>query len=866
MKMDQFTNLALELIEQSAKKAQEEHRSLVTALDLLWTTLHDSFCLSIYGQLSNQILALIKQTSEKQASEKQVSEKQVSEKIPQEGHLEAKTPSPQIDRSLSEIIQQAEKEASDLKDQYISAEHLILSLASNTSLSFLASFGITKDGVKRIIMSLRKGQTVTSKTQENTYQSLEKYCQNLTKRAREGKLDPVIGRHEEIRRVIQILSRRTKNNPVLIGEPGVGKTAIVEGLAQRIINNDVPESLKNSILYSLDLGMLIAGAKFQGEFEERLKALLKEIENSEDQIILFIDELHMLIGAGASGSGGMDASNLLKPALARGELHCIGATTLKEYKKYIEKDAALERRFQQVLVEEPSKDEALSILRGLKEKYELHHGIGIKDQALVAAVNLSSQYIPDRFLPDKAIDLVDEAASKVRMAIDSQPEEMDRLDRELRQLEIEKVALSKEKDAQSQKRLKELEKELAETKEKFAALKHQWQMEKEPLEKMTKLKEQIEKTQQLYQKAEREGDYAKASEIKYGKLVQLQKDLDIQKNKIDGKDGSAMIKDYVDEQDIALVLSRWMGIPVEKLAQSETEKILNIDKKLHERVIGQNEAIESISHAIQTHYAGLADPNKPIGSFLFLGPTGVGKTEVAKTLADFLFNNERNIIRIDMSEYMEKHSVARLIGAPPGYVGHEEGGQLTEAVRRHPFSVVLLDEIEKAHPDVFNIFLQILDDGRLTDSQGRTVSFKNTIIIMTSNIGSSILLSASSITEEVKKKINEILFASFKPEFLNRIDAIIYFQKLSPDDMIHIVKIQIKNLQDRLIANNKSITIDDEVLSYLAKEGYDAEFGARPLKRLIQTIIINPLSQYILKNPTQQSFTISLEEGSIKIY
>ena len=719
--------------------------------------------------------------------------------------------------------------------------------------------------LKNLYIFIKKGSQVATKESESIGQIFDKYCQNLTKQARDGKLDPVIGRHEEIRRVVQILSRRTKNNPVLIGEPGVGKTAIVEGLAQRIINNDVPESLKSSIIYSLDLGLLIAGAKYQGEFEERIKSILKAVEESTDNIILFIDELHMLVGAGASG-GGMDASNLLKPALARGLLHCIGATTIKEYKKYIEKDAALERRFQQVLVEEPTTEDALSILRGLKEKYELHHGIRIKDKALVAAVELSSKNLPDRFLPDKAIDLIDEAAAKVRMAIDSQPEELDRLERTLRQLEIERVALSKEKDQASIQRLATIDSELATTKNMFNELLNRWKKEKEPLERIGKAREQLEKLQQQYTKAEREGDYAKASEIKYGKIAQLTKELEEEQKKVENRNGSSLIKEYVDEHDIALVLSRWTGIPSDKLQKSDIEKLITIEDTLKSRVIGQDDAIKIVSNAIQTHRAGLSDPNKPIGSFLFLGPTGVGKTEVARTLADFLFDDEKKLIRIDMSEYMEKHAVARLIGAPPGYIGYEEGGQLTEAVRRHPFSVVLFDEIEKAHPDVFNIFLQILDDGRLTDSQGRMVSFKNCIIIMTSNIGASLLLDADTITNDIKNSIESILRTTFKPEFLNRIDAIVYFEKLKKSDMHTITQLQINIVQNRLQQQNKTMRVDEGVIDLLTDEGYSPEFGARPLKRVIQNLIVSPLSLYLLKNPEAKNIVIQRTGDAISIF
>jgi len=698
--------------------------------------------------------------------------------------------------------------------------------------------------------------------QQPQQSALERYCIDITKRAADGKLDPVIGRHEEIRRVMQILSRRTKNNPVLIGEPGVGKTAIVEGIAQRIINNDVPESLRNKKILSLDLGLLIAGAKYQGEFEDRLKSVLKEIEDAQDGIVLFIDELHMLVGAGGSG-GGMDASNLLKPALSRGDLHCIGATTIKEYKQYIEKDAALERRFQRVLVEEPSLEDALSIMRGLKERFELHHGIRIKDQALIDAVNLSSKYIPDRFLPDKAIDLVDEAAAMIKMTIDSQPETLDKLDRTIRQLEIEKVALEKEKDDTAAKqRLAELETELTGRKKEHAELKKQWQAEKAPLERMSKIQEKIEAAQYKYQLAERAGDFAKASEIKYGTIAGLEKELITEQDKIKNLK-THLIKQQVDEYDIAAVLARWTKIPVEKLQTSETERLLRMEEILKQRVIGQDEAITKVAHAIQMHRAGLTDPNKPIGSFLFLGPTGVGKTEVARTLADFLFDDPHKMIRIDMSEYMERHAVARLIGAPPGYVGFEEGGQLTEQVRRNPYSVVLFDEIEKAHPEVFNIFLQILDEGHLTDGQGRTVSFKNSIIIMTSNIGSTLILEAKELTENVHSKIDELLYKTFKPEFLNRIDEIIYFKTLSEKDVENIARIQINALQERLLEKGINLVVKDSVVAEVAERGYVKEFGARPLKRAIQSEVIVPLSQFMLRNPEITKITIDLKNKQI---
>lgn len=774
-----------------------------------------------------------------------------------------------LDAAMETFLTNCQKQAQELGDQYTTLEHVLLELATTQTLpqsikQFFIQHGFTKNAILNHMKEIRKGKTVDSKNAENQYQLLEKYCLNLTQLAQQGKLDPVIGRHEEIRRVIQILSRRTKNNPVLIGEPGVGKTAIVEGIAQRIINNDVPESLKNKQIFSLDLGMLIAGAKYQGEFEERLKGVLKEIETSQENIILFIDELHMLVGAGSAG-GGMDASNLLKPALARGTLHCIGATTLREYKKYIEKDAALERRFQPVLVTEPSPEDAISILRGLKEKFEIHHGIRIKDQALVDAVILASKNIPDRFLPDKAIDLVDEAASMVKMSIDSQPEALDKLERKIRQLEIEKVALAKEKDdGVSKERLVALEKELAELKDQQNMVRSQWQAEKEPLEKINDLKEKIEQANYKYQQAEREGDFAKASEIKYGTIAKLEKQLQNQQETLKNLK-STLIKQQVDEHDIAKVLSRWTGIPVEKLEKSESEKLLNLPEILKQRVVGQDEAITKIAQAIQIHRAGLADPNKPIGSFLFLGPTGVGKTEVAKTLADFLFNDEKRIIRIDMSEYMERHAVARLVGSPPGYVGYEEGGQLTEQVRRNPFSVVLFDEIEKAHPEVFNIFLQILDEGRLTDAQGRTVSFKNCIIIMTSNLGSDIILQAKKLDKKVEEQVQQILYKTFRPEFLNRIDEIVYFNSLNAQMIKEITQLQIKKLGQRLQAQGITLHVADKVVDEIAERGYEPEFGARPLKREIQRSLVVPISQYLLQHPDTKEITVSFKNNTITI-
>ncbi len=850
--MESLTHATQELINQAAAIAQNLRNPILTPLHLCAAALRNEFCSSLLYALNipaDQLNTLINDELDY---------------LPQ-----TKGAQLSIDQQMQSFLQEAQKEATALGDHYISLEHIMLALSETPYLpeqlrTILNQTGFTKNAILSYMKHLRKGRTVDTKSAEGKYQALEKYCTNVTAQAKKGILDPVIGRHEEIRRVMQILSRRTKNNPVLIGEPGVGKTAIVEGIAQRIIDNDVPESLHGMQIFALDLGLLIAGAKYQGEFEDRLKSVMKEIEQSDGNIILFIDELHMLIGAGQTGQGGMDASNLLKPALARGQLHCIGATTLQEYKKYIEKDAALERRFQKVYVPEPTPEDAISILRGLKERLEMHHGIRIKDQALIDAVLLSEKNIADRFLPDKAIDLVDEAAAMVKMAIDSQPEALDRLDRHLRQLEIEKVALSKESDEKSKNRLDELQKELADLKEKQRELLAKWKAEKEPLEQLKKIKEQIDQANAKYQQAERDGDYAKASELKYGKIKNLEAELEKSQKKL-AKLKPELIKQEVDEHDIAKIVSRWTGIPVEKLETSEKEKLLEMDKVLQKRVVGQDEAIKEVVHAIQLHRTGLSEPHKPIGSFLFLGPTGVGKTEVAKTIAEFLFNDENRLIRIDMSEYMEKHAVARLIGAPPGYVGYEEGGQLTEKVRRHPYSVILFDEIEKAHPDVFNIFLQILDEGQLTDGQGRTVSFRNAIIIMTSNLGSDIILKAKEMDQKVKTEVDAILHRTFRPEFLNRIDAICFFRKLSEKDVMEIAEIQLKKLESRLGENGIALTISKDAIKKIAELGYSPEFGARPLKRAIQQHISVPISQYLLKHPDKKELTVKIEKGAITI-
>ena len=852
MNLEKFTQSSAELINKSIQFAHNKENSTFLPLHILATSLENSFCLSFYQRCNvpiKELQSLIDQELKKLPT---VSGAQLH-----------------ADTSLQKFFDACQQEADILGDAFISLEHFLIVWSNTTTMpdtisAFFKHNKFNRSIILELMNKLRKGKKVTDKNAENQYEVLEKYCQNITKQAQLGKLDPVIGRHEEIRRVIQILSRRTKNNPVLIGEPGVGKTAIVEGIAQRIINNDVPESLKNKQIYALDLGLLIAGAKYQGEFEERLKGILKVVTQEQDSIILFIDELHMLVGAGSSG-GGMDASNLLKPALARGELHCIGATTIKEYKKYIEKDAALERRFQKVLVPEPTVEDTISILRGLKEKYELHHGIRITDQALVNAAQLSAKNIPDRFLPDKAIDLIDEAASMVKMAIDSKPENLDRMERKIRQLEIEKFALEKEKDnAASVTRLKELESELAQLKEEHQTLANQWATQRAPLEKISHIKEAIELATYEYEQAERMGDYARASELKYGKLVQLEKQLKEQQDKI-AQNGSSLIKEEVTEDDIAKVLSRWTGIPTEKLKKDDSEKLLAMESILKKRVAGQDEAIEKIANAIQMHRAGLTDPNKPIGSFLFLGPTGVGKTEVAKSLADYLFNDERKMIRIDMSEYMEKHSVSRLIGSPPGYVGHEEGGQLTEAVRKSPYSVILFDEIEKAHPDVFNIFLQILDDGRLTDGQGRTIDFTHTIIIMTSNLGSRFILEAKQLNDKVKAEIEKVLHQTFKPEFLNRIDDIVYFKMLDKSTIKEITKMHLEQFIHLMNAQGYHLILTDKAIDFIADKGFIEEFGARPMKRAIKQYLMVPISQHILKHPKEKHMTADVENDVIVI-
>lgn len=769
----------------------------------------------------------------------------------------------------TESFSKAQKEADRLKDEYISTEHLLLALADDKHEAgkILRSHGISRDALLKVIEQMRAGAKVTSQNAEESYQALAKYSRDLTELARQGKLDPVIGRDDEIRRTIQVLSRRTKNNPVLIGEPGVGKTAIVEGLAQRIVSGDVPETLKNKRLVGLDLGAMLAGAKYRGEFEERLKAVLREIEQAEGHIVVFIDELHTLVGAGGA-EGAVDASNMLKPALARGELRCVGATTLNEYQKYIEKDKALERRFQQVYIGEPNVEDTIAILRGLKDKYETHHGVRIKDAAIVAAATLSNRYITDRFLPDKAIDLIDEAASKLRIEIDSLPTEIDEVEREIIQREIEKQALMREEDAISKERLAKVEKEIADLKEKSGAMKAKWQSEKEVIERIRSSKEQMEALKVEAEKFERAGDYGKVAEIRYGKMSELQKQFDADQAKLEELQVSGRtLKEEVTEEDVAEVVARWTGVPVSKMLEGEMQKLVKMEERLGVRVIGQDDALIAVANAVRRARAGLQDPKRPIGSFIFLGPTGVGKTETARALAEFMFDDEHAMVRLDMSEFMEKHSVARLIGAPPGYIGYDEGGYLTEAVRRRPYSVVLFDEIEKAHPDVFNILLQILDDGRLTDGKGRTVDFKNTVIIMTSNVGSREIQDFHGDDKTMRAGVMEQLRDHFKPEFLNRIDDIIIFKRLGMEQLRQIIKIQLESLK-RMLADRKiTLTLDASAEELLAREGYDPTYGARPLKRAVQSLIQNPLAMKLLGGEIKPGETLvvkgDLETGQM---
>ncbi len=848
---EQFTEKAWEAIVRTPDIAKQNQQQQIESEHLMKSLLEqDGLAISIFNKANISVQRLRDKTDEFIRAQPKISNP--SESV-------------YLGRSLDSLLDRAEQVRKELTDDYISIEHLILAYAKDDRFgkALFQEFALNENKLKEIIQQVRGSQKVTDQNPEGKYESLEKYGRDLTQMAREGKVDPVIGRDEEIRRTIQILSRRTKNNPVLIGEPGVGKTAIVEGLAQRIINRDVPESLRDRKLIALDMGSLIAGAKYRGEFEERLKAVLKEVTDSQGNIVLFIDEIHTVVGAGAT-QGAMDAGNLLKPMLARGELHCIGATTLDEYRKYIEKDAALERRFQEVLVGEPNVVDTISILRGLKERYEVHHGVKISDSALVAAAVLSNRYISDRFLPDKAIDLVDESAAKLKMEITSKPEELDEVDRKVLQLEMERLSLRKESDEASLERLGKLEKEVADLKEQQSQLSAQWQSEKEVIDQIRVLKEKTDQTNLEIQQAERDYDLNKAAELKFGTLTDLQRQIKELETRLAEKQttGKSLLREEVTEADIAEIISKWTGIPIVKLVESEKEKLLNLEDELHERVIGQEEAVTAVAEAIQRSRAGLSDPNRPTASFIFLGPTGVGKTELAKALAQNLFDTEDALVRIDMSEYMEKHSVSRLMGAPPGYIGYEEGGQLTEAIRRRPYSVILFDEIEKAHHDVFNVLLQILDDGRLTDSQGHVVDFKNTIIIMTSNIGSQYILDVAGDDaqyEEMRSRVMEAMQTSFRPEFLNRIDEIIIFHGLQKSQLREIVQIQVKNLEKRLLEQKLFLKLSEASLDFLAEIGYDPVYGARPLKRAIQRYLETAIAKSILRGEFKPGDTILVE-------
>ncbi len=849
MTLDKFTTKSQESLQQAVQLAQEQRHQQVDIEHLMIALLDDPQGVSA---------TLLSRLGVAPTEVKNLCQAEISRRPNVEGQA------PFLSQRLNGVLMEAQKQADRMQDDYVAQEHLLLAVVkeeSNAAAQFLRKHGIREGDFLSILKSVRGGQKVTDQNSEERYQALEKYARDLTELASQGKLDPVIGRDEEIRRIIQVLSRRTKNNPVLIGDPGVGKTAIVEGLAQRIFEGDVPEGLKNKKLMSLDIGALIAGAKFRGEFEERLKAVLKDVESKNGEIVLFIDELHTIVGAGKA-DGAMDAGNLLKPALARGLLRCVGATTLDEYRQYIEKDAALERRFQPIVVSQPSVEDTIAILRGLKERYEVHHGVRIQDAALIAAATMSDRYITERFLPDKAIDLIDEAASRLRIEIDSMPQELDVIERRIRQLEIERQALKKEKDEASKERLQKLDEELVQLKEVQKALRVRWQGEKDAIERIQKIKAEVEDLKHKSAQFEKQGDLGRVAEIRYGKLIELEKQLQAQnEHLLRIQQAGSLLKEEVDEEDIAQIVSKWTKIPLSKLMEGETEKLIHIEESLRSRVVGQEDAIELVSASIRRSRTGLSDPKRPLGSFLFVGPTGVGKTELARSLAWFLFDDPEALVRIDMTEYMEKHSVSRLIGAPPGYVGYDEGGQLTEAVRRRPYSVVLLDEIEKAHADVFNVLLQILDDGRLTDGQGRVVNFKNTIIIMTSNIGSEDIMNLQD-RAAIQKQIQESLKRHFRPEFLNRVDEMIVFNRLEKTGLIHIVDIQLAELQKRLDARGIEMDVSPEAKEWLVERGFDPAYGARPLKRVIQKHVQDKIALALLNGSVGENQRVSVVCGA----